>query len=265
MEISAGISKQKVKRFNFPAGEVSVRLMEMGPEANEVKVKAQLKNSDDILSLMMLSDAIDREYPQSHKHLKLNYVPYARQDRVCNKGESLSIAVFAKMLNMCNWASVEILDPHSDVTPALINNIKVKESFEVFKKPLYDYHIVAPDAGAYKKAFKWAERKQAKGVICANKVRDVKTGNILGLSVNESVEGMKLLVVDDILDGGKTFIELAKALKGYTSLELFVTHGIFTKGFNGLTEDYNHIYTTTSFHGIVPEELKHDKITWIDV
>ena len=55
-------------------------------------------------------------------------------------------------------------------------------------------------------------------------------------------------IVDDICDGGRTFIEIAKYLKEADSIDssrihLMVTHGFFTKGlgvFDGLID---HIYT----------------------
>jgi ribose-phosphate pyrophosphokinase len=267
IKLQIGCVGQTIKQFVFPGGEVGIQLQSNSNASNVavVNVFAHLKNSDDVMSLLMASDAVDRQYNNAKKNLNLAYVPYARQDRVCNEGESLSISVLANLINSCNWKEVNIVDPHSDVTPALIRNCKVKESYEVLKKNLNDYYIVAPDAGAYKKAHKWAQQKQAKGVITANKIRDISTGEIKNISANTDVKNLKLLVVDDILDGGKTFIELAKCLKGYEKLELFVTHGIFSKGVKELTDSYEHIYTTNSFHGIVPEELKHEKITWLEI
>jgi len=100
--------------------------------------------------------------------------------------------------------------------------------------------------------------------VCLHK-RDVRTGNILGVVVDQNVTDLNLLVVDDICDGGRTFTELSKTLSMPKKLELFVTHGIFSKGVKELTEAYDHIYTTNSFHGVVPEELKDDKITWLEI
>jgi len=91
------------------------------------------------------------------------------------------------------------------------------------------------------------------GVIDASKVRDVKTGEILYTSVNYQEGGLKgknVLIVDDICDGGRTFIELARVLENYNeanSVDLYVTHGIFSKGlgvFDGLIDK---IYTPNSW------------------
>lgn len=266
IKIKIGGGTQHTKQFTFPGGEVGIEIQYYAnPEKVEnVEVIAHIKNSDDIMSLLLASDAIDRKYTNAKKTLKLHYVPYARQDRVCNEGESLSIVVMTKLINSCKFDRVVIADPHSDVTTALIANVDVIESFDILKnKNLSEYYIVAPDAGAYKKAYKWANVKGALGVITANKVRDVKTGRIVSVKVDQDVTGLNLLVVDDLCDGGRTFTELADCLQGAAKLELYVTHGIFSKGTRVLTMLYDRIYTTNSFHGDVPEEMKEDKITWI--
>lgn len=265
IKIKIGNITQSIKQFNFPGGEVGVEIQcwPCWDSVERVDIIAHLKNSDDIMALLMTSDAIDREYKMAKKFLTLNYVPYARQDRVCNEGESLSISVMAKLINSCGFAKVKIADPHSDVTSALINNVEVLESYEILKhKDLSSYYIVAPDAGAYKKAYKWAQKKGALGVITANKVRDVRTGNIVSVSVDADVSGLKLFVVDDICDGGRTFVELAKCLEGASTTELFVTHGIFSKGTKVLTDVYDKVYSTNSYHGTLPDELD-DKVNWI--
>lgn len=268
IKLKTGNMTQHIKQFTFPAGEVGVEIQyhARAEEVEKVQVLAYLKNSDDVISLLLVSDAVDRKYKNAKKELKLHYTPYARQDRVCNEGESLSISVFADLINSCGFSRVVIADPHSDVTPALIKNADVLESFDILKKKdLSNYYIVAPDAGAYKKAHKWAKYKNALGVICANKVRNVQTGRIESVKVDSDVTGLNLLVVDDICEGGRTFTELAPCLKGANKLELYVTHGIFSKGVEELTQAYDKIYTTNSYYGDVPEELKHEKITWIEL
>lgn len=266
IKLKIGNMTQHIKQFNFPAGEVGVEIQyhARANDVEKVELIAHLKNADDVISLLLVSDAVDRKYTNAKKELKLNYVPYGRQDRICNEGESLSISVFANLINSCNFSRVVIADPHSDVTSALIKNVDVKESFEILKhKDLSSYYIVAPDAGAYKKAHKWAQYKNALGVITANKVRNVQTGKIESVKVDQDVSGLNLFVVDDICEGGRTFTELAPCLKGANNLELYVTHGIFSKGVKELTECYDKIYTTNSYHGNVPEELKHEKLNWI--
>ena len=55
--------------------------------------------------------------------------------------------------------------------------------------------------------------------------------------------GRNCLIVDDICDGGGTFIPLAKKLKnaGAKTVTLYVTHGIFSKGLDPLKEHIDYL------------------------
>lgn len=260
-----------VRVFNFPDGAtgVDINIGSAYPcyHTEHVRVSAALQSDSDIMALLQTVNALRSHFPHAALSLSLPYVPYARQDRACNAGEAHSMQVMSDLINMCGFARVEVLDAHSDVAPALIRNCVNLPQSTIFQKifdTFEDYYIVAPDAGAYKKAHNLAKSLSAKGVICANKVRDLATGKILKTSVNENVEGLKLLVADDICDGGATFIGLADVLRSQKcdTLELVVTHGLFTKGVGVLTDHYDKIYTTNSY---LVEPYLHPKVQWINV
>jgi ribose-phosphate pyrophosphokinase len=61
------------------------------------------------------------------------------------------------------------------------------------------------------------------------------------------------LIVDDICDGGRTFIELAKVLRPLTSgqVKLYVTHGIFSAGFEALA-GLDRIFVANPFPADLP-------------
>jgi ribose-phosphate pyrophosphokinase len=183
------------------------------------------------------------------------YFPYARQDREMEKMEPFSLRVFCNLLNSLKLSSVTIYDPHSDVTPALIDNCKVIPQWEIVRGCMPQEWVdddnlmfVSPDAGAYKKVSKllWNDKRITIGV----KNRGPK-GNIIHTDVFSPVDlnGKDCVIVDDICDGGRTFIELAKVLKmrGAKRLFLYVTHGIFSKGLEELFQYFDMIYTTNSF------------------
>jgi ribose-phosphate pyrophosphokinase len=112
--------------------------------------------------------------------------------------------------------------------------------------------LVAPDAGALKKTMELS-RLAGMPYIHADKKRNPENGEITGTAVHSSALGNQdVLIVDDICDGGRTFVELAKELKTLTTgkIYLYVTHGIFSKGlgvFNGIID---HIYTAHVFPGV---------------
>ena len=66
----------------------------------------------------------------------------------------------------------------------------------------------------------------------------------------DDLTGKYAVIIDDICDGGGTFIPIAKELKakGCRKVVLYVTHGAFTKGTQVLFENgIDEIFTTNSF------------------
>ena len=247
-----------VRQWKFPGGEVGVDINNLsqidGMKVERVHVDARIQNSDDVMALLMATDALRREYPLAKFMLDLPYIPYARQDRVCNDGESLSIKVFASLINSMKYDLVQVLDAHSAVSLAVIDNVHIRDQFDVFRKikPSFGgWTIVAPDQGATKKCEEFAKKVGAAGVITCSKTRNLADGKITGMTVDgpDDMSHLNLLVLDDICDGGRTFIELATLLESRSpkTLELAVTHGIFSKGVSTVMAHYDYIYTTDSF------------------
>lgn len=250
--------------INFPGGEVGIRLNSEKPsgwghpEVTEATVIAYLPNNDEIMKLLMVVDALRREYPGIKLKARIPYIPYARQDRVCNRGEALSASVMANLINSQGFSEVVTLDPHSDVMCALIKNIVIINQIDVFRRVHSNWsniHIVAPDAGAYKKTSAFAKAVGAAGIVVCNKERDLATGRITKLDMSADVTGLNLFVLDDICDGGRTFIELAKLTTTANRVELAVTHGLFTKGMEVVAKEFDWVYSTTSFKGVVPANM----------
>ena len=244
-----------VRQWLFPGGEVGVDINDLaqvdGMNVDRVCVDARLRSSDDVMALIMTTNALRKEFPLAKFVLDMPYVPYARQDRVCNRGEALSIEAFADIVNMLKFDLVQIVDPHSPVTPALIKNCAIRDQFEIFKDiktSFREWTIVAPDAGATKKCEEFAKKVGAKDVLTFTKTRNLADGKITGMTCNGEIDPKgKYLVLDDICDGGRTFIELAAIFPQQPTLELAVTHGIFSKGVECVSSVYDYIYTTDSF------------------
>jgi ribose-phosphate pyrophosphokinase len=251
-----------VEWFMFSGGEIQVSIPTL-PTALDgpISVVARLQSPDSFVQLLLLCDILDREYPRSERELIVPYFPYARQDRVMASREAFSLKAIARVINSLGFAKVRTCDPHSDVTPALIDRLSYFSQVDLIrrhdelalfiaeKRPT----IISPDAGAVKKAGAVAAHFGLPLAI-ATKVRDTSTGAITGTALHAPVEG-DVLIVDDICDGGRTFIELAKALRqaGASRVHLYVTHGIFSKGlavFSGLIDS---IFTTDSFQSTTIE------------
>lgn len=116
-------------------------------------------------------------------------------------------------------------------------------------------NLVSIDAGASKKINELAEYLYSKGykninIIQCNKKRNIKNGNIESFEVfKDNLDGVTTIIVDDIADGGESFIYAAKELieKNAGNLYLVVSHGIFSKGLKELSKYFKQVYTTDSW------------------
>jgi ribose-phosphate pyrophosphokinase len=222
-----------------------------------VKIKSRLNNFKDLELIICANQAL-RNMGADRVHL---YVPYfigARSDRQFQEGGINYLKqVICPIINSQNFASVTVLDPHSDVLEACVNNfikannhILVDFALESLNGRSAQTIIVSPDAGALKKIYDVAKHFNITNVVTASKVRDIVSGNIVRIAV----PGMSLsdiehiIIIDDICDGGRTFIELAKVIKEQTNIPIYliVTHGIFSAGLDQLTEYIDGIFSTNS-------------------
>lgn len=239
--------------FTFKGGEPHIKILSDLSLIDEVIISHRICSFNDLGLFLLAVDAVRRMGVKTIKAI-LPYFPAARQDRLMVKGESFSLKVYADLINACHLDEVTIYDPHSDVTPALIRNCKtntnhsfISKVIESLQKPIV---LVSPDGGALKKIYKLASELQDYDVIECSKSRDVKTGKLSGFKVyEEDLGGKDLLIVDDICDGGGTFLGLAQELKNKNAGEIYlaVSHGIFSKGFDNLNNYFTHIFATDSF------------------
>lgn len=249
--------------FVFAGGEPHIKI-HSDLAGRKVSVTHRINSFNDLGMLCMAVDAISR-MDAVLDTLFIPYFPAARQDRVMIKGEPLSVKVYANIINAFGFKKVLVLDAHSEVTPALLNNSEVITNYEFITETLNHINkpvlLVSPDGGALKKIYKLSEHLGGMPVVECGKMRDVSTGKLSGFKVYaDNLEGVHCLVVDDICDGGGTFTGLAAALKqkGAGQLFLAVSHGIFSKGMDVLAGCYDHIYTTNSV-----KEINHDFLTQI--
>ena len=243
------------KRWVFPGGEVGVKFDNLEKTYYHhyivIAVMHQTITAEDQLVIINLINALN-ENGYTNINLYMHYFPYARQDRVCNKGESFGLKVFLNMLNTVNFSCLYTFDVHNfDAMLKLTASLKCR--YHDFNSGYFlirlrdegyldsDTTIVLPDKGATKKL--------TDPNMIFDKVRNVETGQITGMEIihDESDVSEEYLVIDDICEGGRTFIELAKLFKEVkgkeTQINLYVTHGIFSNNaVEKLLDFYSKIY-----------------------
>lgn len=243
-------NKDLIKQWKFPCGEAGIQLSQQAlsliDQGWQAVVVLDYQSNDDLFALGQAVDALRQAYCQ-YVGLTMRYVPYSRQDRRCNPGEGHALKVFANYINSLGFDNVVAHDSHSSVCEALFNNFHDIPQEECAKNlPKFDV-LIAPDAGAEKKVFKHRQVKEGTKVVCATKVRD-SNGKITSVYVPSwtSIVGKDVCIIDDLCDGGATFLELGKVVKGFDpkSMSLYITHGMFTNPdkFVELNDLYDRIY-----------------------
>ena len=270
--------KYEINRF--PDGQQSLRLIEDGyntfyslrRNTNGIIIKSRLNNFLDLELIICATQAL-RDVGVKKIILYIPYCIGGRSDRKFFIGGINYVKqVIAPIINSQNYDEVRILDPHSDVLEACINNfVKITNNF-LITSALKDYAVlsnkdvldnillISPDAGAMKKIYEVAKFIGYKSdIITASKYRNPETGQIektivpLDIPNNDFLD-KDIFIIDDICDGGKTFFEIAKVIKENSrfigNIYLVVTHGIFSKGFQELGDYIDGIYCTNSIKDI---------------
>jgi len=252
------------KSFLFAGGEPHIKISNNFDAALPVTITHRINSFNDLGLICITVDALKR-MGVKEINLFIPYFPAARQDRVMVPGEPLSVKVYADIINAMALASVTVFDPHSEVTPALLYNCVTVSNHEFIKQVITkigtDVKLISPDGGALKKIYKVSEFLGGAEVVECSKSRDVKTGKLSGFKVySDDLAGADCLIVDDICDGGGTFIGLAEALKAKNAGKLYlaISHGIFSKGFDELGKYFEQIFTTDSI-----KEVDHAGVTQI--
>ncbi len=175
------------------------------------------------------------------------YLPYARQDKSVANGQSFALETMKRILNGAGIHRIITFDAHSKS-----NNVVSLSPVE-FHKSIFNHDVVCfPDKGAAER-YGNADAFGNAPIIHCEKIRNQATGEITGLKVVGATPDLltdkRVLIVDDICDGGMTFIKVSEALQSFQPrlVDLAVSHGIFSKGKHVLhAAGIKNIFTTNS-------------------
>jgi ribose-phosphate pyrophosphokinase len=269
----------KYKISKFPDGQQAIDIEpELLKGENRFEIISRLSTFRDLELIIGANQAIKELMRQNYDtEVQVSlYIPYflgARSDRKFKEGGTNYLKnVICPVINSQNFISIKVVDPHSDVLEACLNNFQKITNIHIVKAALTKIDnkngaqdrivLVSPDGGALKKIFDVAEAFVIPNIVTAMKHRDVKTGRITHTEVpdlSKYNDEHKFVIVDDICDGGRTFIELAKVIKEQkpnNEIYLIVSHGIFSAGFSELNKWFNKIYSTNSYADHENENLE---------
>lgn len=241
------------KEFTFPDGQPHFTLQTKN-DAGSVTIEAAIRNPNELFQVELAGTVLKQNY--ARVHLDIRYLMAARMDRNIDGMQPHTLFVVAGMLRSFRpiFKRIRILDPHSDTAVKIFSeagvDVRAVLPYEVVSQVLAtlggDTVVVIPDKGAINRSRLLG--KGAAGFAQMFKERDPQTGHIIGMTLEDPVANKRCLIVDDICDGGATFVRAAEILKeaGASEVNLYVTHGIFSKKLP--LPGIKNIFVTDSYH-----------------
>ena len=257
--------------ISFSGGERHIQLDETNPKAvNKVIIQARITSPTALIDLLLVENALRNQYGKELiLELELPYFPYSRQDRVCASGQAFSLEVMTNLLSSLRLNKIVTWDAHSAVCVDMNDAVNIDPAQIIQADPqllallqAQDSVLICPDKGAVARCTDIKEKLALNTMVFCEKRRNPSTGKIIKTEVlADDLSGQCAVITDDICDGGFTFIKIAEQLreKNVKKIVLFVTHGIFSKGFEVFDDLIDEVVTTDSF-----PQIEHSKLRVIN-
>ncbi|BAH81383.1 ribose-phosphate diphosphokinase [Streptococcus dysgalactiae] len=234
---ASGIPLGKISSRQFSDGEIMINIEETvrGDDLYIIQ-STSFPVNDNLWELLIMIDACKRASANT-VNIVLPYFGYSRQDRVAKSREPITAKLVTNMLTKAGIDRVVTLDLHA---------VQVQGFFDIpvdnlFTVPLFAKHysqlglagadtvVVSPKNSGIKRARSLAEYLDSPIAIIdyAQDDSEREEGYVIG-----DVSGKKAILIDDILNTGKTFAEAAKILEraGATDIYAVASHGLFAGG-----------------------------------
>lgn len=266
---AAGVQLSKLSSRQFADGEIMVNLEESvrGVDVYLIQSTSYPVN-DNLWELLIAVDACKRASANSVT-VVMPYFGYSRQDRIAKTREPITAKLVANMLVKAGVERVVTLDLHA---------VQVQGFFDIpvdnlFTVPLFAKHyidkgltgsdvvVVSPKNSGIKRARSLAEYLDAPIAIIDYAQDDAhrEEGYIIG-----EVAGKKAILIDDILNTGKTFAEASKILERDGAIEIYAvaSHGLFAGGAADIL-DLSPIKEILVTNSVVTKERQPEKILYL--
>ncbi len=200
--------------------------------------------NNDFQELLILNDAANRAGARTIT-VYIPYIPYQRQDKKDESRVPLTAKLmFNQIIHSCGTKLKRIVTTDLHARQAMahfdgpIDEITAIPSFALYiqsrlRHPLEEMAVVAPDAGAAKKA-RFFSKLLGLDHYCTGDKRRPEQGKAEIVSIVGDVKGKYCYLIDDIIDSGGTLIEISRSLKerGAKEIYAFSTHGLFSPSFD---------------------------------
>lgn len=230
---SLGCPLGNMKIERFADGEFSVYYEESIRGSQVFLIQSTFPNSDNLMELLLMIDAAKRASARSIIAV-IPYFGWARQDRKDKPRVSIGAKLIADMLSAAGINRLITMDLHADQIQGFfdvpVDHLYASAIFSKYIEGLNRENLVlaTPDVGGTKRASSYAKYFGVPMVICY-KLR--KKANVISeMQIIGDVEGMDVLLVDDIVDTAGTITKAADLMmeKGAKSVRAIASHAVMS-------------------------------------
>ena len=227
-----GLELGKVDLKKFSDGEIWAKYKENVRGRDVFIIQSTHPPAENLIELLILIDAASRASAKRVTAV-IPYFGYARQDRKDQPRVSITAKLVANLLTVAGADRIITMDLHAAQIQGFFDipfdHLYASPIFTgLFKDQIKDLVVVSPDLGGIKLARSYANRLNA-GIVVLDKRRP--THNMAEiLNVIGDVKDKNVLLVDDLIDTGGTFVSAIKALKSKGALKIYgaITHPLFS-------------------------------------
>jgi ribose-phosphate pyrophosphokinase len=233
--LSLPFTKSVVRRFADMEVFVEIQENVRGEDVYVVQ-STSFPANDNLMELLILADALKRASARRITAV-MPYFGYARQDRKPGPRTPITAKLVANLIERAGVDRVMTLDLHAGQIQGFFD-IPTDNLFAAptFARDIQDRFessklvVVSPDVGGVVRARALAKRINVPIAICDK--RREKAGVSEVMHVIGDVEGMRCILIDDIVDSGGTLVNAAHALldNGATEVMAYITHGVLSGG-----------------------------------
>ncbi|SHF60096.1 ribose-phosphate pyrophosphokinase [Dysgonomonas macrotermitis] len=252
----------------FADGEFSVSYEESIRGRQVFLIQSTYPSSDNLMELLLMIDAAKRASARSIVAV-IPYFGWARQDRKDKPRVSIGAKLIADMLAAAGINRLITMDLHADQIQGFfdvpVDHLYASAIFTSYIDTLDKENLViaTPDVGGTKRASSYAKYFGVPMVICY-KLRK-KANEISEMQIIGDVEGMDVLLVDDIVDTAGTITKAADLMtsNGARSVRAIASHAVMSDPASERVDQST--LTEILFTDSIPYSKKCEKVTILSI